>query len=172
VIDWSPRETSILSHANGAAVVVKAAGNEQIAVGTTFEGKIDYLSRDLIGKPTAIFVGALDRHGTPANRASIASYSNFAGTDPRVQEQFLMVGVMGGLLAESGTNLQGTSFAAPQVSSYAAILGSKFTGATAQNITDQLLDTARTDTIRGYDITLHGQGEASLSRALAPISID
>ena len=83
-----------------------------------------------------------------------------------------MVGVTGGALAQGGTNLQGTSFAAPQVSSYAAILGSKFPGATALQVTDQLLDTARTDTIRGYDITLHGQGEASLSRALAPLSIN
>lgn len=172
VINWSPRETSILSHANGGAVVVKSAGNDRIAVGTVSGGEIDYLSRDLIGKPTALFVGALDRHGTPANRASLAAYSNFAGTDPRVQAQFLVVGVTGGALAQGGTNLQGTSFAAPQVSSYAAILGSKFPGATALQVTDQLLDTARTDTIRGYDITLHGQGEASLSRALAPLSIN
>lgn len=171
VIDWGPRETSILSHADGAAVVVKAAGNEQISVGGVAGDDLDYLSRDLIGKPTAIFVGALDRHGTPSNRASLATYSNFAGSDLRVQEQFLVVGVSGGLLNESGTNLQGTSFAAPQVSSYAAILGSKFTGASAQQITDQLLDTARTDTIQGYNVSVHGQGEASLFRALAPISI-
>lgn len=171
-INWSPRETSIIAHANGAAVVVKSAGNNAVAIGDAYQNKYDYLSRDLIGKPTAIFAGALDRHGTVANPASLASYSNFAGTDPRVQEQFLVVGVTGGTLASGGTNLQGTSFAAPQLSAYAAILGSKFPGASALQVTDQLLDTARTDTIRGYDVQLHGQGEASLSRALAPQSIN
>jgi subtilisin family serine protease len=68
--------------------------------------------------------------------------------------------------------LQGTSSAAPQLSAYAAILGSKFPRASALQVIDQLLDTARTDTIRGYDMQLHGQGEASLSRALAPQSIN
>jgi subtilisin family serine protease len=76
------------------------------------------------------------------------------------------------MLANDGTNLYGTSFAAPQVSAYAAIIGSKFTTATPLQITDQLLDTARTDTIQGYDVAIHGQGEASLSRALAPQSIN
>jgi subtilisin family serine protease len=171
-INWSPRETSIIAHANGAAVVVKSAGNNAVAIGDAYQNKYDYLSRDLIGKPTAIFAGALDRHGTVANPASLASYSNFAGTDPRVQEQFLVVGVTGGTLASGGTNLQGTSFAAPQLSAYAAILGSKFPRASALQVIDQLLDTARTDTIRGYDMQLHGQGEASLSRALAPQSIN
>ena len=171
-INWSLREASIISHADGAAVVVKAAGNDQIAVGNASGGQIDYLSRDLIGKPTAIFVGAMNSHGTVENPASLANYSNFAGTDLRVQEQFIVVGVTGGTLANDGTNLYGTSFAAPQVSAYAAIIGSKFTTATPLQITDQLLDTARTDTIQGYDLAIHGQGEASLSRALAPQSIN
>ncbi|MFM2349671.1 MAG: hypothetical protein RIR04_637, partial [Pseudomonadota bacterium] len=43
---------------------------------------------------------------------------------------------------------------------------------TPLQITNQLLDTARTDTILGYDVSIHGQGEASLSRALAPVSIN
>jgi len=171
-INWGLREASIISHADGAALVVKAAGNDQIAVGNASGGQIDYLSRDLIGKPTAIFVGALASHGTVENPASLANYSNFAGTDLRVQEQFIVVGVTGGTLANDGTNLYGTSFAAPQVSAYAAIIGSKFTTATPLQITDQLLDTARTDTIQGYDVAIHGQGEASLSRALAPQSIN
>lgn len=171
-INWSPLETSILLHAGGAAVVVKAAGNDHIAVGNSFGGDFDYLNRDLIGKPTAIFVGALDSHGTVEHPASLANYSNFAGTDTRVQNHFLVVGVTGGSLANNGTNLYGTSFAAPQVSAYAAIIASKFTTATPLQITNQLLDTARTDTILGYDVSIHGQGEASLSRALAPVSIN
>jgi hypothetical protein len=35
-----------------------------------------------------------------------------------------------------------------------------------------LLDSARTDTITGYDVSIHGQGEASITRALAPASIN
>ena len=42
---------------------------------------------------------------------------------------------------------------------------------TAGLVANRLLDTARTDTIRNYDPFYHGQGEASLSRALAPDSI-
>jgi subtilisin family serine protease len=171
-IAWGPREASALSHANGAAIVVKSAGNNSVAVGQAYQNKYDYLSRDLIGKPTAIFVGALSSHGTPSDPALLAPYSNYAGADQQVQEMFLVVGVTGGSLGSGGTNLYGTSFAAPQVAGYAAILGSKFPTATPLQITDQLLDTARTDTILGYDIATHGQGEASLSRALAPQSIN
>ena len=61
--------------------------------------------------------------------------------------------------------------AAPVVSSYSAVLGSKFTRATPTQIVDRLLSTARTDTIANYDVGIHGRGEASISRALAPASI-
>lgn len=38
-------------------------------------------------------------------------------------------------------------------------------------ITNQLLNTARKDTLLNYDPAVYGQGEASLTRALAPRSI-
>ena len=57
------------------------------------------------------------------------------------------------------------------MSGYAAVLGSKFSTATATQITNQLLSTARQDTIKGYNVQLHGRGEASLTRALAPVAI-
>ena len=69
------------------------------------------------------------------------------------------------------TGLYGTSFAAPIVSGYAAIIGSKFTSANATQITNQLLNTARQDTIASYNASIHGRGEASLTRALAPVAI-
>jgi hypothetical protein len=50
-------------------------------------------------------------------------------------------------------------------------LGSKFKSATPLQITNQLLSTARKDTIRGYNPAIHGRGEASLTRALAPVTI-
>lgn len=168
-IGWSNQEQSLIDYAwAGEAILAKAAGNDAVAVGAaTSDGAKDYLASALIGAPAALFVGALDANGSVSNPVSLASYSNYAGSSTAVQEQFLTVGVEG-----SETGLYGTSFAAPIVSGYAAILGSKFTSANANAIAKQLLDTARTDTIIGYDPSIHGQGEASISRALAPVSVE
>ena len=167
-IGWSPRENSIISYAqNGQAVVSKAAGNDAVAVGAANSaGNVDYLNLALKGAKTAIFVGALSANGTTTSKASLAYYSNTAGADTTVQRQFLVVGVEG-----SKTNLYGTSFAAPIISGYAAILGSKFTSASPTQIVNQLLNTARQDTISNYSAALHGRGEASIARALAPATI-
>ena len=161
-------EQSVIGHAqNGTAVVTKAAGNYAIAVdGTDNAGDLDALNGALIGTQSNLFVGALNRNGSPDAKANLASYSNYAGSNAQVQGQFLVVGVDSG-----ATGLAGTSFAAPIVAGYAAILGSKFTSATPTQITNQLLDTARTDTINGYNVAIHGQGEASITRALAPSSL-
>jgi subtilisin family serine protease len=168
-IRWSARENSIIDYAKkGTAVVAKAAGNDfGTAIGEANQnGQVDYLNLALRGASSAIYVGALNTNGTTLSPASIANYSNIAGTDQVVQSQFLVVGVEG-----YKTGLYGTSFAAPIVSGYAAIIGSKFTKATPAEISNQLLNTARTDTISNYDSQIHGRGEASLSRALAPVAI-
>lgn len=169
-INWSSREQSILSYArDGRAVISKSAGNDgnTVAVGqANSSGRVDYLGRDLIGAQSAIFVGALSANGTTASPATLASYSNVAGANTTVQKQFLVVGVAG-----SKTGLYGTSFAAPIVSGYAAIVSSKFTTATPTAVANQLLNTARQDTIRGYNPAIHGRGEASIARALAPTAI-
>ena len=167
-IRWGAQEGSIISHARrGAAVVVKAAGNDAVAVGAANrQGQVDYLNSALVGTAGTIFVGALTHNGTPQNRARLASYSNFAGSDRNVQQNFLTVGVTG-----NTTGLHGTSFAAPVVAGYASVLGSKFRTATPTQIKSQLLNTARTDTIQGYNPALHGRGEASIARALAPARI-
>jgi subtilisin family serine protease len=167
-IRWSAQENSIISYAkNGTAVISKAAGNDGIAVlSKNARGQTDYLNLALKGTKTAIYVGALNTNGTTAAPATLASYSNTAGTDAAIQKQFLVVGVEG-----SKTGLYGTSFAAPVITGYAAVLGSKFTSATPVQITNQLLNTARQDTIKGYKAQLHGRGEASITRALAPVAI-
>jgi subtilisin family serine protease len=168
-MNWTAKETSIINYAKtGTAVISKAAGNDSgIAVGMpNRSGQMDYLNRDLIGSQTAIFVGALSTNGTTRAPARIASYSNVAGTSVAVQNKFLVVGV-----DSAKTGLAGTSFAAPIVSGYAAILGSKFKTATPVQITNQLLNTARKDTISGYNVAIHGRGEASIARALAPVAI-
>jgi subtilisin family serine protease len=167
-IGWSAQESSIIGYAtNGSAVISKAAGNDSVAVGAkTKGGKIDFLNQALRGTQSAIYVGALNTNGTTAKKASLASYSNFAGSDTTVQKRFLVVGVTG-----STTNLYGTSFAAPIITGYAAVLGSKFTSATPTTISNQLLNTARTDTLVNFSAAKHGRGEASLTRALAPVAI-
>lgn len=167
-VGWSAQDLSVIDAAKkGTAVVIKSAGNDGIAVGAaTRAGTIDQLNAALIGTQGTIFVGALESHGSPTARARIAAYSNRAGTNKTVQNQFLVVGVPSGAMG-----LQGTSFAAPVVAGYAAIIGEKFKTATPVKIRNQLLNTARRDTIAGYNVTIHGRGEASLSRALAPVSI-
>lgn len=167
-IGWSPQESSIINYAiNGQAVIAKAAGNDGVPIGgVNKSGNVDYLNLALKGGPSAIYVGALSRNGTTLSPAPLASYSNTAGKDSVVQKQFLVVGVEG-----NKTGLYGTSFAAPIVSGYAAIVGSKFTGATPTAISNRLLSTARQDTVLRYNAQLHGKGEASITRALAPASI-
>ena len=100
-----------------------------------------------------------------------------------VQDRFLVVGVdAGGLLGDEFANdgidcgtvatghcLYGTSFAALVVAGYAAIVGSKFATKDAAMVASQLLSTAREDTNFGYNFAIHGQGEACLSCALAPL---
>lgn len=171
-IALSAREQSIISHAaSGKAVISKAAGNDAgTAVGGfTYYGRTDYLNLALINTKSVIFVGALDKNGTTDSKANIASYSNVAGANTAVQNRFLVVGVTGG--NDPSYKLYGTSYAAPIISGYSAILGSKFTKANAIKISDQLLNTARTDTISNYSANVHGKGEASITRALAPTSI-
>ena len=164
-----PQEQSIIAAAaNGDAFVSKSAGNNSIAVGTAAgDGSLDYLGTGLIGTQSAIFVGALDFNGTTANPAPLASYSNFAGANADVQNHFLVVGVDSGT-----TGLAGTSFAAPIISGYAAVLSSKFTTATPTQVADQLLATARRDTVVNWNASVYGQGEASIANALAPDTIN
>ena len=166
-IRWSAQESSLISYAGGRAVVVKAAGNDSIRLNTTNgSGNKDFLNLALVGRPSAIFVGALTRNGTVAAPAALASYSNTPGSDAAIQRQFLVVGV-----DTSKTGLAGTSFAAPVISGYAGILGNKFPTATPTQITNQLLNTARKDTLLNFNAATYGRGEASLTRALAPSSI-
>lgn len=162
--------------ANGQAIVTKAAGNDAVPVGQAagaaaqypqYRGLVDGVNLRLAGQQSAILVGALSKNGTTASPASMASYSNTAGTSPVVQRNFLVVGVD----SSTNGNVAGTSFAAPIVAGYAAILGSKFTNASATAVTNQLLNTARTDTVAGYNPAIYGRGEASITRALAPASI-
>ena len=169
--------TSVLNLNNLAnAVITKAAGNDSIAA------KYDTLSLALINNASTasrlLIVGALDRTGTTSNKASIATYSNTAGTITNIADRFVVAnGTMPfstNGVSVNGSNFQpstsmGTSFAAPVVAGYAAVVMQKFPNLSAANTSNIILDTARTDTITGYSAAIHGKGEASLSRALAPV---
>lgn len=166
-INFGTLHNSVIAAAKaGTAVIAKAAGNSAVAVDGVKNGQVDYMNLALKGAPSVVYVGALEKHGSTTAKAKLASYSNFAGNDVTIQNRFLVIGV-----DTSKMGIAGTSFAAPQLAAYSAVLGSKFTKANATQISNQLLNTARTDTIANYSKAVHGKGEASLSRALAPTTI-
>ena len=166
------------------AVITKAAGND----GNATPASSDTLSSALVNNPATyprlLLVGALTQTGSVTSPVSLASYSNTAGSDLKFQNRFLVtsgtvpfltgyVAVDGQPVAANG-NL-GTSYAAPRVAGMVAIVEQKFPNLTGANTADIFLQTARYDTLSCYtqaggcNKEIYGQGEASLSRALAPV---
>ena len=162
------------------AVITKAAGNDRIL--SEQEPLNWFLSKDSNINPRLLIVGALNQAGSLSAPAEIASYSNTAGIDPDVSSRFLMASgttpFHSGQVAINGNNVNqsdGTSFAAPRIAGYVAIVRSKFPNLNASQTASIMLDTARYDTLAcsksatGCDKAIYGKGEASLSRALAPV---
>jgi hypothetical protein len=162
------------------AVITKAAGN------TSVTSNNDVFSKTLADNSNTaarlLIVGAVDGNGSPSSRVDIAAYSNTAGTYAPVANRFVLAngnapwatgGVyMNGWAIDGASNNNGTSYAAPLVAGYAAIIQQKFPGLNAANTSNIILDTARYDTLTCYpscDTSIYGKGEASLSRALAPV---
>lgn len=160
------------------AVVTKAAGNDAIK---SEKDPLTYvLAHDSTINPNLLIVGGLTKDGSVNAKADLYSETNVAGTDPLIQNRFLLanayvniaensISVDGYLSPDSWAS--GTSFAAPRVAGYAAVLRQKFPNLTGANTADILLATARYDTLKCYpncDKTIYGQGEASLSRAMSP----
>ena len=168
--------TSVTNLSNFSnAVIINSAGNDNLdtkynLTALALSGNTNVASRLLL-------VGALDKNGTVASPATKASYSNYAGSSSAISDRFVMAnGTMpwvSGSVKINGSNFDGdysgTSFAAPLVAGYAAVVMQKFPNLSAASTSNIILDTARTDTITGYSATIHGKGEASLSRALAPV---
>lgn len=158
-----------LSYANTSVVAdtvfVKAAGNESCVISSSNcdpMNPVFYHSTQYKNK--SIIVGALDKAG-----GSIAAYSNKAGA---YSDRFLVADGRGIYDSTKDDYVEGTSFAAPRVAGYAAILRQKFPNLNAEKSASVLLDTARFDTLScnpNCPVNVYGRGEASLSRALAPV---
>ena len=171
------------------AVVVKAAGNDGISADQEPLNKALANSSQI--NPRLLVVGALNKAGFISSPATFASYSNTAGTDTSVSSRFLVASgttpfgssdiARNGIPISATTSIDpngtflgnvGTSYAAPRVAGYVAILRSKFPNLDAVKSSSIILDTARYDTLTCHpscDPTIYGKGEASLSRALAPV---
>jgi len=163
------------------AVITKSAGNDSIT--SEKESYVKTYAANSTIQPRLLVVGALDFAGTVDTKATIASYSNTAGTDSAVASRFIVasgtdpfpngaLAIDGIPISTSNFSFTGTSFAAPRVAGYVAILRSKFPNLDAVKSSSIILDTARYDTLTCHpscDPTIYGKGEASLSRALAPV---
>ena len=161
------------------AVITKAAGNS--AIPAPFDTTSLALSQNSSTVSRLLIVGALNTVGTTTAPASLASYSNTAGTNTTIQSRFLVESGTtpfgNGAIAVNGTAINftgndGTSYAAPRVAGYVAIVMQKFPNLGAIQTSSILLDTARYDTLTcnpNCDPVIYGKGEASLSRALAPV---
>jgi hypothetical protein len=159
------------------AVITQAAGNDNLDAKYTLT--VLALSGDSNIQKRLLVVGALDKNGTTSSKATIASYSNYAGSNVAISDRFVTAnGTMpwsAGSVKINGSNFgvsSGTSYAAPLVAGYAAIVMQKFPNLDAVKTSSIILDTARYDTLSCYpscSTAIYGKGEASLSRALAPV---
>jgi len=170
------------------AVITKAAGNDSI------DAYNEPLNRYLVEDPTIstrlLIVGALAQDPGGGKPLFAEGYSNTAGASAAIKARFLValgttpfqtnwVSWNGTIISGSDNGNNGTSYAAPRVAGYVAIVRQKFPNLTAPNTADIMLATARYDTLGCYtpgngptggcDTSKYGQGEASLSRALAPV---
>ena len=162
------------------AVITKAAGNDSLF--SEYEPLNWFLAKDSKINSRLLIVGALNQAGSADTPSTLATYSNTAGTDADVSSRFLVASgttpFYSGQVAIGGNSVSqgdGTSYAAPRVAGYVAIVRSKFPNLNATNTASILLDTARYDTLECSknggvcDPKIYGKGEASLSRALAPV---
>jgi subtilisin family serine protease len=155
------------------SVIVKAAGNDG---DNLMNYALNYtLLKDSVLKKRTLIVGALKGN-------TIAYYSNVPGNNRTAQKRFIMengdTNFVYGYHDYDGADLsdknvqQGTSFAAPRISGYVALLRHKFSGLSANHSANILLDTAGYDDLQcnpNCDKSVYGQGKANLGKAMSPI---
>ncbi len=163
--------TAQLDYANASAVpdavFVKAAGNSSCSVSGTICDPLNAVLHNAAPfRDKSILVGALTQFG-----GTLASYSNTAGN---YADRFVVADGRG-VRGVDGIYAQGTSFAAPRVAGYAAIVRQKFPNLNAAKTSNIILDTASWNSSWGTKSAttqaIYGQGEASLTRALAPVGL-
>ena len=161
------------------AVITKSAGND--AITSDKESFVKAYADDSSIRGRLLVVGALDFDSN--GKGFIASYSNTAGTDTNVKNRFVTASggtpfsigdiyMNGTRVNDSDFGNEGTSFAAPRVAGFAAIIRQKFPNLDAVKTSSIILDTARYDTLScnpNCDSNIYGAGQASLPRALAPV---
>lgn len=168
------------------AVITKAAGNDKLRADQepVNKGLTDIASIN----NRLLIVGALTQAGDVKTPVDIALYSNTAGNDVSVSSRYLLASgttpfgvgdlAVNGVAVNSSSSFYsnvGTSYAATRVAGMVAIVRSKFPNLSAGQTASIMLDTARYDTLTCYktaagcDPPIYGRGEASLSRALAPV---
>jgi hypothetical protein len=159
------------------AVITKSSGNNSAADAYVDSPMVRAFTNDANIASRLLIIGALDGHGNTSSPTSIASYSNRAGTNNIAQSRYVLASGntpfdslrINGSAINSGV---GTSYSGPVVAGYAAILRQKFPNLDAVKTSSIILDTARYDTLTcnpNCDPAIYGRGEASLSRALAPV---
>lgn len=167
------RESFDLS-SNPSGTYIIAAGNDSAPCTTSNFNNCNLLAAgaalNSYLKDQIIIAGATD---IVSGTKTIATYSNQAGV---FADRYLMASGDSGYDSDaSGTDIQGTSFAAPRIAGAAAIVKSKFPNLTGANVADILLLTADKDiNDDGNDdfssvSSIYGRGELDLSSALSPV---
>ena len=188
------------------AVITKAAGNDGIDAGRRAGNAA--LATHRSTSPRVLIVGALDGYARTSNPqmqpnvrtdANIADYSDFAGSNEHIQRRFLVeyggtpYGEFSGLCdypeppcrnpqtiaRDDPLEVQGTSFAAPRVAGFAALVRHKFPSLNGAHTANILLETATTQGLACHTGTarkssacarnVYGQGRVDIGAALAPI---
>lgn len=157
-----------LALANGTnnvpdALFIKAAGNSACNISSV---NCDPINAVLFNSPfyskKTLIVGAL-------SDGVLASYSNKAAN---YASRFVVADGRG-VLRPNGDYDEGTSFAAPRVSGFAALIRQKYPNLSAEDVADIILSTASWNNSWGAKTTetqkLYGQGQANLERALNPV---
>ena len=196
-----------LSQALADAVITKSAGNHGVDSMRSIANAVLISTRIPTTRNRALIVGALDRfartstmgeNDSVSSQALMASYSSFAGGSPEMQARFLVE--YGGSPYEEHSylcdasrrpschNLQligdphteaGTSFAAPRVAGFAALVRGKFLNLSGEQTAKILLDTATTAGLACHTGSarksatcaknIYGQGRVDITGALSPI---
>ena len=160
------------------AVLTKAAGNESVDAGYV-QDNVAFTTGAGIG-PRTLIVGATDGYYNNGAGAALASYSNFAGSNAAVRARFLVANGNTPFAGEARVSREpsipdetaGTSFAAPRVAGYVAIVRHKFPNLTGANTATIILDAATYEGLvcnPNCAENIYGQGRVNVGRALAPI---